>query len=78
MQGDLTNPAYFDFISFAQLGTISAALDKPRNVFQARLPFTTSSRVTTTLHCSIKRSPLCETKLTHVHIFIGLQQKSAE
>ncbi len=37
MQGDLTNPAYFDFISFAQLGTISAALDKPRNVFQARL-----------------------------------------
>ncbi len=35
-QGDLTNPAYFDFISFAQLGTVSAALDRPRSVFQAR------------------------------------------
>ncbi|KAK9839251.1 hypothetical protein WJX81_004341 [Elliptochloris bilobata] len=33
-QGDLTNPAYFDFISFAQLGTVSAALDRPRSIFQ--------------------------------------------
>ena len=43
-QGDLPNPAYFDFISFAQLGTVSAALDRPRSVFQAR-PLATSKWV---------------------------------
>uniref|UniRef100_A0A7S3K3I2 Uncharacterized protein n=1 Tax=Aureoumbra lagunensis TaxID=44058 RepID=A0A7S3K3I2_9STRA len=37
MQGDLTDAAYFDFISFAQYETINAALVKPKSVFNELL-----------------------------------------
>ena len=37
-QGDLTNPAYFDFISFAQYATINREIAKPETVFEEQQP----------------------------------------
>ena len=37
-QGDLTDPAYFDFISFAQYATINRALSDPANIFEEQQP----------------------------------------
>lgn len=36
MQGDLTDPSYFDFISFAQLATISREIPKGQQEFEVR------------------------------------------
>ena len=37
-QGDLTNPAYFDFISFAQYATINREILNPETVFEEQQP----------------------------------------
>lgn len=37
-QGDLTNPAYFDFISFAQYATINREMAQPETVFEEQQP----------------------------------------
>lgn len=37
-QGDLTDPAYFDFISFAQYATINRALSDPATIFEEQQP----------------------------------------
>ena len=37
-QGDLTNPAYFDFISFAQYATINREILNPETVFEEQKP----------------------------------------
>jgi len=37
-QGDLTDPAYFDFISFAQYLTINRAIADPANIFEEQQP----------------------------------------
>lgn len=34
MQGDLTDPSYFDFISFAQLATISREIPLGQQAFE--------------------------------------------
>ena len=34
LQGDLTDPSYFDFISFAQLATISREIPKGQQEFE--------------------------------------------
>ena len=36
LQGDLTDPSYFDFISFAQLATISREIPKGQQEFEVR------------------------------------------
>ena len=38
MQGDLADPNYFDFISFAQYVTINREIDDPLNVFEEKRP----------------------------------------
>ena len=35
-QGDLTDPSYFDFITFAQLATISREMQQGRQQFEVR------------------------------------------
>jgi hypothetical protein len=42
-QGDLSDPSYFDFISFAQYLTISRALSDPETVFEELQPVLSSS-----------------------------------
>jgi len=37
-QGDLTNPAYFDFISFSQYATINREITNPETVFEEQQP----------------------------------------
>lgn len=37
-QGDLTDPAYFDFISFAQYAAVNRFLSSPQNVFEEQQP----------------------------------------
>ncbi|GMI44593.1 hypothetical protein TrCOL_g6454 [Triparma columacea] len=37
-QGDLTDPNYFDYVSFAQYRTINYELDKPASIFKEQQP----------------------------------------
>lgn len=36
-QGDLTDPDYFDFISFAQYASVAAAMRNGRDIFEERI-----------------------------------------
>jgi len=38
LQGDLTDPSYFDFISFAQMATVSREIPKGQQEFEVKLP----------------------------------------
>lgn len=38
-QGELSDPLYFDFISFAQYATVCQELARPRQVFKVRPPW---------------------------------------
>lgn len=36
LQGDLTDPSYFDFISYAQMATVSKQIPKGQQEFEVR------------------------------------------
>ncbi len=38
LQGDLTDPSYFDFISFAQMATVSREIPKGQQEFEVKPP----------------------------------------
>lgn len=44
MQRDLTDPNYFDFISFAQMATISREIPEGRQVFEVRPKFVAANQ----------------------------------
>ena len=50
LQGDLTDPSYFDFISFAQLATISREIPKGQQEFEV-----CNSNTNIWLFCSASR-----------------------